>query len=130
MPVVRITIRTGKSPEYKKALLEGVHNALVHSFKIPEQDRIQTLHELAPDAFEIPSAKTEQLTVIEVTAFKGRTAEAKKQLYRLIVENLGKNPGINGNDILIIVHEPPLENWGIRGGKPASEINLGFRVDV
>jgi 4-oxalocrotonate tautomerase family enzyme len=123
-------MRTGKTPQYKKALLEGVHNALVHSFNIPEQDRIQTLQELAPDAFEIPSTKTEQFTVIEVTAFKGRTFEAKKQLYRAIVENLGKSPGINGNDIVIIVHEPPLENWGIRDGRPASEVQLGFKVDV
>jgi len=130
MPLVRITIRSGQSAKYKKSLLDGVHNALVRTFKIPEQDRYQILNELDADHFETPQSKTEQVTMIEVTAFKGRSNEAKKQLYQAIVENLAQNPGIMGDDIMIIVHEPPLENWGIRGGKPASEVQLGFKVDV
>ncbi len=130
MPVVRISMRAEKSTEYRKAVLDGVHKGLVQSFKIPEQDRIQTLHELGPDHFEIPSSKTEQFTIIEVIALKGRSMEAKKQLYETIAANLGKDPGIAGDDILIILYEPPLENWGIRGGKPASEVNLGFAVNI
>jgi hypothetical protein len=31
---------------------------------------------------------------------------------------------------LIILLEPPMDNWGIRGGKPASEVDLGFKIDV
>ncbi len=130
MPIVRITIRAGKSPEYRKALLDGVHHGLVQAFKIPDHDRMQELRELAPDHFEIPSGKTEQFTIVEVTAFKGRSIEAKKLLYQTIVANLAKDPGIAGDDVIIILHEPPLENWGIRGGKPASEVNFGFRIDV
>jgi len=26
--------------------------------------------------------------------------------------------------------ESPPENWGLRGGMPASEIDLGFKIDV
>ena len=130
MPLVRITIRVGKSGDYKRALLDGVHNALVHAFKIPEQDRFQTLLELDEDHFEIPPAKTGQMTLVEISAFKGRSFEAKKQLYQTIAANLAKTPGIAGDDIMIILHEPPLENWGIRGGQPASEVKLGFTVDV
>ncbi len=130
MPLVRITIRTGKLPGYKKALLDGIHAALVHAFKIPESDRFQVLQELDPGCFEIPGNRTDNATMIEITAFKGRTAEAKKALYQHIVGNLSVNPGIRGDDIMIIVHEPPLENWGIRGGQPASEVNLGFKVEV
>ncbi len=130
MPLVRITIRSGKSINYKKALLDGIHESLVQAFKIPEHDRYQILHELDAEHFEAPQVKTENITMIEITAFKGRSSETKKDLYRAIVENLAKNPGIKGDDIMIIVHEPPLENWGIRGGKPASEVQLGFKVDV
>ena len=130
MPLVRITIRSGKPAPYKKALLDSVHNALVQAFKIPEHDRYQTLHELDAEHFESPQTKTDNVTMIEITAFKGRSNEAKKELYRAIVDNLAKHPGIIGDDIMIIVHEPPLENWGIRGGKPASEVQLGFKVEV
>ena len=38
--------------------------------------------------------------------------------------------GIDANDITIVLHEVPLDNWGIRGGKPASEVDLGFNVNV
>ena len=67
--------------------------------------------------------------MVEITAFKGRSSEAKKELYRSIVENLAENPGIKGDDIMIIVHEP-LSKIGASGGKPASEVQLGFKVDV
>jgi phenylpyruvate tautomerase PptA (4-oxalocrotonate tautomerase family) len=45
------------------------------------------------------------------------------------VENLQKL-NIQPNDILIVLQEPPLENWGIRGGHPANEIDIGFELDV
>lgn len=130
MPLVKITIRKGKSTEYKKALLDGVHKALVQSFKIPEQDRFQMLYELDKDCFEAPPSKTDNIIIIEVAVFKGSSNEAKKQLYKVIVDNLAEKPGIKGDDITIVLHEPPLENWRIKGGKPASEVKLGFKIDV
>ncbi|MFX1374569.1 MAG: tautomerase family protein [Promethearchaeota archaeon] len=130
MPLVKIEIIKGKNIEHKKAILEGIHNALVKAIKIPDEDRNQRLYELEPANFEISSNKTENFTLIEITMFKGRSLESKKKLYSKIVENLAKSPGIDGNDIIIVIHEPPLENWGIRGGKLPSEINLGFKIDV
>jgi hypothetical protein len=32
--------------------------------------------------------------------------------------------------IKITLIEIPPENWGLRGGMPASEIDLGFKIDV
>lgn len=130
MPLVKIEIIKGKSAEYKKAILDGVHSALAEAFKIPEYDRIQRIYELEKENFEIPSNKTDQYTLIEITAFHGRSLEAKKQLYSAIVHNLEKLPGIDGKDLMIVIHEPPLDNWGIRGSKAASEIDLGFKIDV
>lgn len=130
MPLVKIEIVKGKSIEYKKALLDGVHLALVEAFKIPDYDRLQRLYELDETCFEYPSAKTNRMTLISLTIFKGRSVEAKKKLYCEIVNNLAKKPGIPGNDIVIVIDEPPLENWGIRGGKPATEVNLGFEIKV
>ncbi len=38
--------------------------------------------------------------------------------------------GIARSEVFIVLTEPARENWGIRGGVPASEMNLGFRPDV
>lgn len=130
MPLVKVEMIKGRSPEYKKAILDGIHSALVETFKIPDYDRMQRIYELDKENFEIASNKTEKYILIEITAFKGRSLEAKKLLYSTIVKNLENNPGINGKDITIVIHEPPLDNWGIWGGKAASEVNLGFKIDV
>lgn len=130
MPLVKVEIIRGRSSDYKKAVLNGIHSALVEAFKIPDYDRNQRLYELERENFEFSNTKTEQVTLIEITAFKGRSFEAKKNLYLAIVRNLGESPGIKGTDITIVLHEPPLENWGIWGGKPASEVDLGFKIEV
>jgi phenylpyruvate tautomerase PptA (4-oxalocrotonate tautomerase family) len=110
-------------------VLEAVHSALVEALRIPEQDRIQRLYELPADHFEIPPDKTDLFTLIEITMFPGRSLEAKRRLYQAIVRNLEKL-GIGPNDIFIVLYEPAMENWGIRGGQPASEVDLGFEVNV
>jgi phenylpyruvate tautomerase PptA (4-oxalocrotonate tautomerase family) len=130
MPLVKIEIIKGKTMEYKKALLDGVHSALVKTLKIPNDDRIQRLYELDADSFEYASTKTDKMTLIELTIFNGRSLEAKRHLYYEIVNNLAQSPGISGNDIIIVIHEPPLENWGIHGGKPANEVNLSYEINV
>jgi len=130
MPLVKISLRRGRSPEYRRAILDGVHAALVEAYRIPDSDRHQQLYELDAEDFEIPSKNSDRSVVVEIIAFPGRSREAKKSLFSAIVRNLGRSPGIDGNDILIIVQEPPMGNWGIRGGKPADDVDLGFRVDV
>jgi 4-oxalocrotonate tautomerase family enzyme len=129
MPLVKIEIEKGNTPEYTKAILDGIHQALVETIKIPDHDRRQSLYELDADHFE-HTGRGKQYTIIEITMFKGRSNEAKKALYRRIVDLLEANPGIPGNDITIIINDPPLENWGIRGGYPASELDLGFNIKV
>jgi hypothetical protein len=38
--------------------------------------------------------------------------------------------GIAPYDVRIILNEVTPENWGLRGGVPGSEINVGFKVNV
>lgn len=110
-------------------MLEAVHSALVEALKIPDEDRTQILHEYAPGDFEISPTKTDQFTLVEITIFPGRSLEAKRHLYQAIVQNLGLL-GIAPEDLLIVLHEPAMENWGVRGGIPASEVDVGFKIDV
>lgn len=130
MPLVKVEILKGKSNKFKKTLLDGIHQALVDSWRIPEHDRIQRIYELEKSNFEFPSYKTGNFILIELTVFKGRSYEAKECLYKAIVDNLEKSLEIKRTDVLIVINEPPLENWGTAGGKPASEIDFGFKIDV
>ena len=50
MPLVTLTIRKGKSAEFKTAVFAAVHGALVAS-GVPEKDRFQRVLELSADDF-------------------------------------------------------------------------------
>ena len=67
MPLVTIEIYKGKSKEYKQAICDAVHNALVSAFKIPDSDRTQRVYELDEENFERSSNKTNQFTIIQIT---------------------------------------------------------------
>ncbi len=83
MPLVKIEILAGKSAEYIKAILDDVHHALVQSINMPEHDRIQRLYELDAGNFEAYPKKTDNVTIIENTMFKGRSTQPKSNFTRL-----------------------------------------------
>jgi phenylpyruvate tautomerase PptA (4-oxalocrotonate tautomerase family) len=128
MPIVHVEIAQGRADAEKKAILDGIHDALVECFKIPETDRNQVLREVLPE--HLDSNKGKGFTLVELTVFPGRSAQAKGLLYKAIVRNLERAAHINPMDVMIVLHEPPLENWGIRGGEMASQVELGFKIDV
>lgn len=129
MPVVKIDTRRGLPVETKKRLLDAVHDALVTAFKIPDHDRTQRLVEHAPEDFEIPPGKGERYTVVELLVFAGRSVDAKRALYREIVERF-EAIGIPRMDVFIVLLESPVENWGLRGGIAGCDIDFGFNLKV
>ena len=128
MPSTLISTRAGWI-EDPFAVIDAVHAALCAVLKIPEGDRTLRLAEHAPSHFAVPPGKGARYTLVEITLFSGRSFEAKALLYRAIVANLGRL-GVPPLDIKIVLIESPQENWGLRGGKPASTIDLGFTVEV
>lgn len=128
MPIVHVHVARGRSAAQRKAILDGVHAALVEAFRIPEHDRNQILHEHAPESFE--SGKGPGFTLIELTVFPGRSDDAKRALHAAIVRNLQAGAEMSPEQVLIVLHEPPLVNWGIRGGRAACDVQVGFKLDV
>ena len=126
MPLVKVEIIEGKTPEYKARLLNTIHDALVLSLAIPDDDRFQRLYELKPENFEHRTTVTDKITLIELTLFPGRNREMKRDVIDEITRLLGERLSITPNDIYIIINEPPLENWGLRG-EQASRMQLQYK---
>jgi phenylpyruvate tautomerase PptA (4-oxalocrotonate tautomerase family) len=127
MPLVHLHLRAGRPAAEKKAILDGVHAALVEAFRIPEHDRNQLVHEYADGDLE--SRHGAGAVFVEIVVFPGRTPEAKRKLHAGIAANLAR-AGVDPQHVLIVLHEPPLVNWGIRGGQMASDVPIGFKLDV
>ena len=129
MPLVRLEVRQGRSATQKQALLDAAHAALVEALGIPDHDRMQRIVEHAREDFEPPAGSSDDFVLVEVTMFAGRSRQAKRRLYQALVRNFGEL-GVAPADVFVVVQEPPLDNWGIRGGQMASEVDLGFEVQV
>ena len=128
MPSTRIETRAGWLGDRRRDFIEAVQAALVTGLIIPEQDRCVRLLEFEEGAIITPPHAGPHYTVVEISLFSGRSLEAKRRLYAAMVANLASF-GLAPQDIKVILHEVPQENWGLRG-LPASEIELGFKVDV
>jgi phenylpyruvate tautomerase PptA (4-oxalocrotonate tautomerase family) len=129
MPSTLVSIRKARPPAERAALVEAVHAALVEGIKIPQQDRTVRLQTFAPEDFAVGPKAGENYTLVEVSLFSGRSLDAKRALYEALVRRLGEL-GIAPLDVKVILHEVPRENWGLRGGVPGSELELGFKVEV
>jgi phenylpyruvate tautomerase PptA (4-oxalocrotonate tautomerase family) len=129
MPLVTISLLRGRTEIEKSQISEHVHRALVEAFKIPEDDFNHRMAEYDKKDWTLPGNRSDTFVLVEMTVFPGRSRDAKRRLYQGIVTRL-ESVGIPGNDVLIVLNEPPLENWGIHGGRLADETDIGFAVKV
>lgn len=131
MPSTQIHVRKNYSQDEARAIIEAVHTAWSTAFQLPQYDRNIRLVEHAPEHFAYPLYLTQpaSFTWIEVDCFVGRSLETKRRLYQLLVQHLAEL-GIPQDHISILIRESNLENWGIRGGQAASDVNLGFDVNI
>jgi phenylpyruvate tautomerase PptA (4-oxalocrotonate tautomerase family) len=129
VPIVRVTRRKGRTAEENARVLGAVHDALEEAFKIPDTDRMQMLSELEPAALELPPDRTSAFALIEIAAFPGRSADAKRALYAGIVRRL-EALGIAPADVMVVLSEPPLESWSVRAGKAAADARVGYKLDA
>jgi 4-oxalocrotonate tautomerase family enzyme len=116
MPLVRIEMLKGKSPEYKKTLLNLVHEGLMDSLGNDDWDRFQRIMEYDREDFEFPEEKSDGFVIIEITMFPGRSRQLKQDLIEKVTANLVQGLSLKPTDVFIVIQEPANENWGM-GGK-------------
>lgn len=122
MPLVRITLRQGKSPEFLQEVGNAIHAALVANANVPEDDRFQIFDEVpSQNLVAHPSYagvnRSEGLIVIEITLNAGRTIEIKRALYADIAARLGRAVDVRPDDVLVNLVEVTKENWSFGMGK-------------
>lgn len=122
MPLVKVFLRKGKSPEYLRTLTDCVHDALSAQANVPNDDRFQIVQEL-DDAALIAHAtyggveRSKDLIIIEITLNAGRTVEVKKNLYADIAVRLQREIDVRPDDVMVSLIEVTKENWSFGGGR-------------
>ena len=121
MPLVRISLRRGKPAAYRKAIADGVYQALRETFNVPEGDRFMTIAEHEAENFVydphyLGIARSDDLVFIQATVSNTRTREQKQALFAAIAARLTKDPGLRPEDIFINLVEVLPENWSFGHG--------------
>jgi 4-oxalocrotonate tautomerase len=121
MPLVRISMREGKSSQYRRAIADGVHGALIEAASVPELDRFQILTEHAPadliyDPTYLGVNRTDDIVMIQIT-LNACAQAVQVALYKAIADRLAKNPGVRPQDVLISLVSVLPEDWSFGDGK-------------
>jgi 4-oxalocrotonate tautomerase len=121
MPLVRIDLREGKSAEYRAAVGEAVHRAMVETLAVPARDHFQVMTEhssknLVYDPRYLDIERTDDLVFIQVFLSAGRSREAKQSFYRRAADLLHRKPGLRLEDVAINLVENSREDWSFGNG--------------
>jgi 4-oxalocrotonate tautomerase len=122
MPLVRISLREGKSEQYRRALGDGVHQAMIEAIDAPPQDRFQIITEHSPndliyDPGYLGIERSDDIVIVQITLSTGRKPGQMRKLFQRIAELLGKNPGLRPQDLMISLVEVAWENWSFGNGE-------------
>lgn len=121
MPLVRVSLRKGKSDDYKRAIGDGVYRAMREAINIPEEDRFVVISEHSESEFQFSKthldiARSDDLVIIQITANNNRTVEQKEALFAGIAGILSVNPGLRKEDVFVNLVDVPKENWSFGNG--------------
>jgi 4-oxalocrotonate tautomerase len=128
MPLVRISLQSGKPDSYRTAVGNQVYEAMRETLRIPDGDRFQIMTEhsstqLTADPTFMGMQRSGDFVVIQIFLSRGRTTETKQALYRRITERLATSPGIRPDDIFIALTEMGLEDWSFGRGEAQYVLN-------
>jgi phenylpyruvate tautomerase PptA (4-oxalocrotonate tautomerase family) len=122
MPLVRISLREGTTPEYRKAIADGVHQAMIDAIAVPAKDRFQVITEykkenLIYDLDYLDIKRSDRIVFVQITLSAGRKPGQKRALFKSMAELLAKSPGLRAEDLLINLVEVSWENWSFGNGE-------------
>ncbi|MGJ9402802.1 tautomerase family protein [Arthrobacter sp. KK5.5] len=120
MPLLRIDLVQGRTPEQVAAVSAAIHGAVVAEYGIPDRDYFQIISEhpagmvVAQDA-GLGFERGPGVVMIQIFTQRGRSAEAKASLFRAIAAALAPL-GVGGEDVFIGYVENGPEDWSFGFG--------------
>ncbi len=121
MPLVRIDVNQGRSPEGLAAISRAIHDAIVSEYEIPERDYFHILTEhpeaqiVAQDA-GLGFERSLDVIMIQIFTQGGRTQMAKSSLFEAIAGGLAEL-GVKGEDVFIGYMENSPGDWSFGFGR-------------
>ena len=121
MPFVRTAVHKDTAQDRRKAIVDGIHQALVNAIGMPADELFNLVSGYDPEDFFYDRrfngiARSDQLVVVEITMRRGRSDAMKRDLYAQIAANLEATAGVSPRDLFIFVHENDYSDWSVGNG--------------
>jgi phenylpyruvate tautomerase PptA (4-oxalocrotonate tautomerase family) len=128
MPIVRISL-TKTTLERAQHIGRCVYRAMRETIGIPEGDNFQVISQHEPgeiiyDPSFLGIQRTDGFMVIEIALARGRTPEAKQNLYRRITELLHAECDVRSQDVSIGLFEVAPVDFSLGEGRAQFYENL------
>ena len=127
MPLVRVTMIKGKSPDYIKKMSDSIYEALVEAYVQQKEETFQIIEQLEPSdliyarRFGIKGSRSENFAIINIESDARRRAEKEALLSRLS-DKLAASPGIARDDVFVrLSMTAALEDWSLGSGIAVSK---------
>ena len=121
MPLIRIDMIEGRSPDAIKALLDATHRIVVAAFKVPARDRYQIVHEHPASHFVAEDTglgitRTRNCVLFQLTT-RPHEREAKENFYKMLARELETTCGILPSDVVVSIVTNSDEDWSFGYGR-------------
>jgi hypothetical protein len=121
MPLLYFDLFGGRTPEEVRDLLDSAHAAVLEAFEVPDRDRYQVVNVHPADEIValdtgLGFERSERLVIIHVVS-RRRTSAQKQRLYSLLADNLYRDCGLLGADLIVSITENGDEDWSFGGGR-------------
>ena len=106
MPLVRIDLLEGKTPEYHTQVGQIVYRAMIETLAVPNDDRFQIVSEhlktgLQFDREYLGVHRTDECIFLQITLNSGRTLETKQRFYKAVADGLHEGLKLRREDVFI-----------------------------
>ncbi|MDI2034875.1 tautomerase family protein [Paenarthrobacter nitroguajacolicus] len=121
MPLVRIDVNQGRSPEELAGISRAIHDAILSEYGIPERDYFHILTEhpsgqiVAQDA-GLGFERSAGVVMIQIFTQGGRSQAAKSSLFEAIATGLA-SVGVDGRDVFVGYVENTPGDWSFGFGR-------------
>jgi 4-oxalocrotonate tautomerase len=122
MPLVRIDLLEGKTPEYRIQAGQIVYQAMLDVLGVPKDDRFQIITEhpkagLQFDRDYLGIHRSDDCIFVQITLNIGRTVETKQRFYKAVANGLHQALKLRREDVFINLVEVVKENWSFGNGE-------------
>ena len=121
MPLVRIDVQEGRTPEQLRRPADVVQEVMLEVFEAPDRDRYQIItvhpvgHIIAEDT-NLGLERTDELVVLQIFQ-QGRTDDHKRAAYARLAERLEIEVGLRPSDLIVSVVANERADWSFGLGR-------------